>query len=140
MRQAVVHTAHASLRWRRRGPRQNAGVGGGPAWGASATTASGRLRGSGAVLIYTIPEKTLQPTSRVSAAAAPSADGGNEEAKNGNTGWRAALLLQLVTAQPGIPHQEVGLSRSTGTPSVSDLTGTWPAGLQQGQGGQSSGA
>lgn len=97
----------------------------------------GSLWGSRAVLIYTIPGKTLQPTSRVSAAAAPSTDGGNEEAKNGNTGWIAALLWQFVAAQPGIPRQEVGLSRSTGTPSGSHLSGTWPAGLQQGQGGPS---
>lgn len=38
---------------------------------------------------------TLQLTRRVFAAASPSTDGGNKEAKNGNMNWCVALLCSL---------------------------------------------
>lgn len=58
-------------------------------------------------------QRTLQLTPRVLAASSPSTDGGNKEAKNGNTNWCVALLWQFVTEQSRIPCREVVLVKVT---------------------------
>lgn len=96
------------LRWRGRelrlsGEKEDVWTEGGTHLGAFVLPQVGDAGGVWQAL-FLQPPRTLQLPLRVFATASPSTDGGNKEAKKGNTNWCVALLWQFVTEQSRIPR------------------------------------